>query len=455
MLQWWCAAQGVPWTWSWQAYPGVWAFCGLLIGAWARMRGRWPARDDTSRRTAIFLTGVATLWIALDWPVGALGAGYLASVHMVQYILIALVAPPLLLAGVPRGAYAALASGALGGPLRVITHPLVAMTTFVAIQAITHWPPLVDTWMATQLGSFGLDLLWLSSGLLFWWPVVAPKPERGWLTDGTRIGYLIVATLVNTGVFAYLAFTELPLYATYELAPPVAAISSRDDQLVAGLLMKFGGAVVMWVSIGILFFRAYTTSDSLGKGEPLSIPTGRIGLIVLLALVPLAGACGFHEPEAQSQASGDATGEATSRTTDDAREDEVPDPWLEAGPLQVRSARIGNPPLPDRAGGYLTLRNPGVEPVRIVGARMPGVEAVSFHTSEMTGGMMRMAPSGPIELAPGETVELAPGGRHLMLENLEAALVEGGAAPITFELEDGTTFIVEMRVVALSDLEGA
>lgn len=440
MLQWWCAAQGVPWTWSWQAYPGVWAFCGLLMGAWVRMRGRWPGSEETRRRAVIFFGGVATLWIALDWPVGALGAGYLASVHMVQYILIALVAPPLLLAGVPRGAYAALDDGALGGPLRVITHPLVAMTTFVAIQAITHWPPLVDTWMATQLGSFGLDLLWLSSGLLFWWPVVAPKPERAWLTDGTRIGYLIVATLVNTGVFAYLAFTELPLYATYELAPPVAAISSRDDQLVAGLLMKFGGAVVMWLSIGILFFRAYRASDSLGKGEPLSIPTGRVGLIALLALVPVAGACGA-EPSDGSAA--EATVEAASA------------PWLEAGPLQVRSARIGNPPLPDRAGAYLTLRNPGVEPVRVVGATMPGVEAISFHTSSMTGGMMRMAPSGPIELAPGETVELVPGGQHLMLENLDTPLVEGSTVPVTFELEDGTTFVVQMVVVALADLEGA
>jgi len=437
MLQWWCAAQGVPWTWQWQAYPGVWAFCGLLIGAWARMRSRWPGSEETRRRTVTYLAGVATLWVALDWPVGALGAGYLASVHMVQYLLIALLAPPLLLIGLPRGAYRALDDGPIGGAVRVITHPIVAISSFVAIQAVTHWPPLVDTWMATQLGSFGLDLLWLCSGLLFWWPVVAPRPERSWLTDGTRIGYLIIATLVNTGVFAYLAFSELPLYATYELAPPVAAISSRDDQLVAGLLMKFGGAIVMWVSIGILFFRAYAASDSLGKGEPLSIPTGRASLILLLALAPLAGACG-SEPATDASGSTEAAVEGL---------------WVEAGPLQVRSVRIGNPPIPDRAAAYLEIRNPTVEPVRVVEVTMPGVEAISFHASEMMGGMMRMEAMGPLEIAPGATLVLEPGGRHLMLESLEAPFTTGAEVTMTFRLESGESFPVRARIVELADLE--
>ena len=32
-MQWWCAAQGVPWRWAWQAYPGVWLFALALVGA--------------------------------------------------------------------------------------------------------------------------------------------------------------------------------------------------------------------------------------------------------------------------------------------------------------------------------------------------------------------------------------------------------------------------------------
>jgi len=427
MLQWWCAAQGVPWRWSWQAYPGVWAFCIGLVVVWARMRARWPGPEETGRRAAAYLAGVAVLWIALDWPVGALGAGYLASVHMVQYLLIALVAPPLLLIGTPRGAFDALLASPVGGAVRTLAHPLVSMTTFVSIMAVTHWPWLVDTWMATQLGSFGLDLLWLFSGLVFWWPVSAPKPERDWLTDGARIGYLIVATLVNTGVFAYLAFTELLLYATHELAPPVGSLSTRDDQLVAGLLMKVGGAPIIWTAISILFFRAYMKSDSLGHREGLSIPGGgRAAGLLLVALLPLAGAC-------NDVADADTAAE-----------------WVAAGAVDVRDARIGDPPVSDRAALYFEVRTRG--PRVLVGVESPVATSAGLHRSSMEGGMMTMTPVDRIPLSPDRVTRLEPGGLHVMLEGLVRDITPGETVPVTLKFQGGETATFDARVVALSDL---
>ena len=47
----------------------------------------------------------------------------------------------------------------------------------------------------------------------------------------------------------------------YELAPPFPGLSSRDDQTVAGLLMKMGGGVVLWTAITVLFARWYVTSE--------------------------------------------------------------------------------------------------------------------------------------------------------------------------------------------------
>src|SRR5688572_20696553 len=118
-MQWWCAAVGSAWTWQWRAYPGVWAFVLLLAGAYVLLHRRFGAGEDpTLRRSAHSVgprrcyaaAGVLALWIALDWPVGALGAGYLASLHTVQFLLIALIAPPFLLLGVPSAAWAALAA---------------------------------------------------------------------------------------------------------------------------------------------------------------------------------------------------------------------------------------------------------------------------------------------------------------------------------------------------------
>lgn len=261
-MRWWCAAQGVPWEWSWQPYPGVWAFLLVLAAGYVGLRRKVPARDAPGRRGASFAAGLGALWIALDWPVGALGAGYLASVHMVQFLLIALVAPVFLLHALPpAAARRALDAPAVGPPLRALAHPGVALVLFHAIVIATHWPEAVDGLMASQAGSFALDLAWLVGGILFWWPVVDPA-GRGRLSYPLRIGYLILATVIGTAPFAFLTFAELPFYATYELAPPVAGISARADQRAAGLLMKLGGGAILWTAIGTLFYRWWIASEA-------------------------------------------------------------------------------------------------------------------------------------------------------------------------------------------------
>src|SRR5690606_17115136 len=118
---------------------------------------------------AVGMAGVLTLWIALDWPIGALGAGYLASVHMIQYLLIVLLAPPLLLFGIPTEAYRRLDHA--GWPSRVLefaTRPAVTLPMFVGVTLVTHVPVVVDALMASQMGNFAVDAIWLVSGILFW-----------------------------------------------------------------------------------------------------------------------------------------------------------------------------------------------------------------------------------------------------------------------------------------------
>jgi len=258
-MQWWCAAQGVAWTWQWRAYPGVWLFVVALLGLY--FLHRTGAAESDSRRTVAYVSGAVVLWIALDWPVGALGAGYLASVHMVQFLLIALIAPPLLLLGLSDERHRAIRARLKAMHLSWLANPLVTLALFTIVLTATHWPPVVDGLMPTQLGNFVLELMWLFAGLVFWWPVVEPAGEASGLGYPAKMGYLILATILNTGTFAYLTFTDLPLYGVYELAPPFPGISSRDDQTLAGLLMKMGGAAVLWSAITILFARWYVTSE--------------------------------------------------------------------------------------------------------------------------------------------------------------------------------------------------
>ncbi len=210
-----------------------------------------------SWRVAAWSAGVIALWVALDWPVGAL-SGYLASAHMLQYLLVALVAPPLLLLGVPVGAWRRLEGRPrLVRTIHAVTHPLVALAVFQLIVFYTHLPSVVDRLMATPAGSFAIDMLWLAGGLVFWWPVVAPVPKRSRFGYPLKMGYLFLSTVLNTMPYAFLTFGSLPFYGVYELAPPVGSLGPRQDQQLAGLMMKVGGGFILWTGITTLFFRWY------------------------------------------------------------------------------------------------------------------------------------------------------------------------------------------------------
>jgi putative membrane protein len=409
----------------------VWLFVLALVGTFRALRKRFPESDRPVFRAWMYGLAVVALWVALDWPVGALGAGYLASVHMVQYLLIALIAPPLLLMGLPRGLFQALTRGRARPVVSFLSHPIPAMIVFVSIMAWTHWPPVVDTLMVTQSGSFLLDLLWLFSGVVFWWPVAAPLPARSWLHEPGKVGYLIVATLVNTGVFAYLTFSPLPLYATYELAPPVTGLTTRDDQLVAGLLMKMGGAVILWTAITVIFFRWYRQSE-----EKERTARGAVAVLLIGATSTLAGC----SPDGAGSG-----GEVRASQS----------PVVEA-----RGAVMAVPVSPGRSAIYLDLVNGTPSAARLTGGRLVvGADTlpVSIHRTSMDGGIMRMAPIvDGLPLDPGSTEAFRPGGLHLMVEGLPESLAPGAVALLELELADGSrTRPSGVRVVSLADLDAA
>jgi putative membrane protein len=264
-VQWWCSATGQPWTWAWKAYPGVWLFVALL-GFWylrtvARYDGRSVAEGDgptgLPSHRLWFLTGLLAIWVALDWPIGALGAGYLASVHTVSYILLSFIAPPCIILGIPS----AVVRHALGLPfwgrlLWFAGRPWLALACFDSIVLLTHVPSVVETLMVTQAGALLVDLGWLVGGLLLWWPVMGPSPEVVRIQRPMKMAYLFISTLAPIIPSAFLTFAQYPLYATYELAPRIfPTFTAQQDQQVAGLLMKIVGDLPVWFAFGVIFFR--------------------------------------------------------------------------------------------------------------------------------------------------------------------------------------------------------
>ncbi len=271
---WWCSALDEPWSWAWQAYPGVWVVVALLAGGYVWAARRAPDREPlTMRHLGPFGLGMLALWAVLDWPVGPLGAGYLASVHTAQYLVLALVVPGLLLAGTPPWMLRrVLGSGRRLRVVRVCTRPILAFAFFNVVMAGTHIPAVVDALKVSQLGSFAIDLCWFLAGFAFWLPVMAPLPEL----DPPRLPGRIVFALANvflpTVPASFLTFAEYPIYAVYELAPRVTALSAVEDQQIAGLTMKIGGGIIIFTTASALFFRWYR-AHSAEESTALQVPS--------------------------------------------------------------------------------------------------------------------------------------------------------------------------------------
>ncbi len=265
-MSFWCSASGTAWSWEWRAYPGVWLFILLLalgMRTWNRAGAKTAGRPSRGTHPAFF-AGLVVLWLSLDWPIGALGAGYLASVHMLQFLLMALIAPPLLLLGPSEDALAMLETpGTPGAIIRRATSPATALVLLSAVVLLTHLPTVVDTLMPSQPGSMLIDLLWITAGLLFWWPIVLDVPNFPRFTPPVKIGYLILGLMfspVMFGLVGFLAWSQTPLYGVYELAPPLPGVQAHSDHQLAGVLMSMGGALVTFVAISVIFFRWSRTS---------------------------------------------------------------------------------------------------------------------------------------------------------------------------------------------------
>ena len=274
-MTWWCAARDVAWTWTWQAYPGVWLFVlGLGAGFFLLLRRLAPRHAPKgqpplpARQGAWFTLGLAVLWLATDWPVGALGAGYLLTVHTAQWILYTLVVPPFLLLGVPAWLpLAAPEESRLGRALRLLARPVVALVITDAILLSSHLPPVVDGFRRTQFGSFAVDVAWLIGGLVMWWPILAPNPAISRVSYPWKIGYLFLSTLVPIVPAAFLTYADFPVYSLYELAPRVNAIPAITDQQAAGLIMKAVADPIIWLAMAIVFFRWQRVEEAADRAE--------------------------------------------------------------------------------------------------------------------------------------------------------------------------------------------
>jgi putative membrane protein len=248
---------------DWNPHPLIWlASIGLVFAyVWA-VTVLGPRRAPAGRpivsnsQKAAFLLGVLALWMGEEWPLHELAEDYLFSAHMVQHIIFAFVVPPLLLLGTPRWLFRMLlGEGARFKVARFLTRPLVALVLFNASIVAMHLPSVVNL----QSESSAFHLLFhgvlIGTALLMWSVVVAPLPELNRLSDPAKMFFLFLQSIVPTVPSSFLTFAREPLYDFYASAPRIWGMSAGTDQMVAGLIMKIVGGLLLWSVIAVMFFR--------------------------------------------------------------------------------------------------------------------------------------------------------------------------------------------------------
>jgi putative membrane protein len=237
---------------SWPFDPTVYAGLLLLwLGYAALARGR---SDIGRRRSLYFGAGLLTIWVALESPIDTVSDHYLQSVHMLQHVLIGMVAPPLLLLALSPSMVATLLR--LPG-LRAISEPIPAQVAFAVVMGAWHLPYLYDLAVRSEAVHVLEHLTFIAAGVLFWWPVVgATSAAAGWrLGEVGRVLYLLFGTVPADTVSVILLFGRAPFYPFYEQAPRlVPGIDPLTDQVLAGVVLMAVGKLSYLVAILEIFF---------------------------------------------------------------------------------------------------------------------------------------------------------------------------------------------------------
>lgn len=249
---------------GWEAQPDVWLLiAGLAAGYWiavVRVGPRFvsPGRPVVTRLQVVcWVLGLLTTWLAADWPVHVVAERMNYSVHMLQHLLFAMVAAPLLLLGTPPWlARWLLRPGShVFRVVRSLSRFLPALVVFNVVLVLTHWPALVNESLQSGLVHFTVHVVLLGSSLLVWMPVLSPLPEIPRLAAPVRAVYLFLQSIVPTVPASFLTFGAYPLYKFYEGRLHLWGLSTLEDQQVAGLIMKIGAGMLLWALIAVFFFR--------------------------------------------------------------------------------------------------------------------------------------------------------------------------------------------------------
>jgi putative membrane protein len=275
-----------PGFWDWSFDPPLVLVIDLAILYWlGDRRTVTPARAVRERRwqSASFYAGLVVLAIALSSPLEIL-SGQLFWAHMVQHVLLLVVAAPLIVLARPwirlwrslpldlrRWLARNLSHGARTRSLRSISRvlggPPASFVAFSVVLLVWHVPTLFDATLRSSPLHALEHTLFFVTATMFWKQVIHSPPLRARLSSVQRVAYLVGAMVVSWILAVVLALAPDPLYSFYahEASRP-GGISALTDQQIAAGIMWVPGSITFVIVIFVYVHRWLAPAPPLPTG---------------------------------------------------------------------------------------------------------------------------------------------------------------------------------------------
>jgi len=224
----------------------------------------WAARPSFARwRVACFLSSLGVFYLALQSPIQAY-SGRLFSVHMVQHLLLTMVAAPMLVLGTPIVLALRASTGSFRGrvlvpflrsrPAALLSHPVVSWSLFTVALWASHFTNLYEDALGNQ-AVHGLEhALYVIAGVLFWRPVVGRETGPSCITHPARLLYLFLAMPQMAFLGLAIYSSDQVLYPHYVFTTSALGTSALADQHLAGALMWIASMVLMLPAMAFVLF---------------------------------------------------------------------------------------------------------------------------------------------------------------------------------------------------------
>jgi putative copper resistance protein D len=247
---------------GWTIEPDVALVLALIAFVWIRfvrqVNRAHPANPVPRQRSICFLAGLAVIAFALMSGIDTYDTT-LFSVHMVQHLLLTLVAAPLIVLGAPITLLLRVSTPNVrhrvilpilhSRVMKVLSFPVVAWVLFAATMWWTHFSPIFDLALENPAVHDFEHLLYLTVGLLFWWPAVGLDPSPWRMSHPVRAMYVFLQMPQNTFLAVTIMNSPMVLYAHYATNVRTWGPTALEDQQAAGGLMWLTGDMLFLTAI--------------------------------------------------------------------------------------------------------------------------------------------------------------------------------------------------------------